>query len=112
MLSETEAVIVAALLVAAGIAAVTTSIIILRRGKLYHKVKPEARPRRWVLFFLLILFGVFVLWYSVSIILPQSFVSRVLLLIFALTFAVVGLALKRFDWLVDWYYKRRGWPIR
>jgi hypothetical protein len=112
MLSETGPLLTAMFLIAAGFAAAATAIAILRKGGLYHRLKPEARPRRWVLFLCPILFGVFWVCFPVWVIWPQAFISRVLLLIFALTFAVVGLALKRFHWLVDWYCKRRGWPLR
>jgi hypothetical protein len=42
---------VLALIVMLGIAAVWLSISILCRGKLYRRLEPEARPRRWVAIF-------------------------------------------------------------
>lgn len=112
MLSQGEALLVGVALVAAGIAAIVTSIIILRKGKLYHSLKPESRPRRWVLFACLILFGVWIVAFPLWLIWPHALAARVLLMIFALTFFVVGVTMRWFSGLVDWYYERRGWPLR
>jgi len=65
MLSQTETIVVFSILIAFAVSAVTLSIMILRRGKLYHRLKPEGRPRRWVLVSALVLFAVFVIWFPV-----------------------------------------------
>jgi hypothetical protein len=88
------------------------SASILLRGKLYHRLKPEARPRRWVLISLLFLFAVFALWFPVWITWPNALVSRVLLALFGITFFLVGMTLKWWTPLVDSYVKRKGWQLR
>jgi hypothetical protein len=112
MLSETAALWLFAFVAAFAIAAVVASIIILRKGKLYHHLKPAARPRRWVLVWLLVLLAVFAVWFPIWTIWPRSFISRVLTVVFGVTFGVVGITLRRLSGLVDWYYKRKGWPLR
>jgi len=112
MLSETAARFVLALVGGLGIAAVVLSMVLLRRGKLYGRLKPEARPRRWVLISLLFLFGIFILWFPVWMTWPHAPISRLLTLLFGLTFGVVGLGFKWFAPLVGWYVKRKGWPLR
>jgi hypothetical protein len=95
-----------------GSAAVLVSVDILRQGKLYHSLKPEARPRRWVLIWLLVLLTTFAVCFPVHLIWPNALISRVLLGLFVIVFAAVGLTLRNFSWLVDWYYKRKGWRLR
>jgi O-antigen/teichoic acid export membrane protein len=112
MLSHTGTIIVLSLVVGLGISAVVLSIIILRRGKLYHRVSPEARPRRWVLISLLVPFGVFVIWFLVWMTWPDALISRLLLGLFAVTFFVVGMTIKWLTPLVDAYVKRSGWHLR
>ena len=112
MLSHTGTVIVLSLVVRLGTAAVVLSIIILRRGKLYHRLSPEARPRRWVLSSLLVLFVVFAIWFPVWMTWPNALISRLLLGLFGVTFFVVGMTLKWLTPLVDAYVKRRGWQLR
>jgi|SRR5215472_19161648 len=112
MLSPNGASVVLGLLVALGIAAVWLSIAILLRGKLYHRLEPDARPRRWVLISLLALFLVFVIWFPVWITWPHALISRFLTLLFGILFAIVGLTFKWFAPLVDAFFKRKGWPLR
>jgi O-antigen/teichoic acid export membrane protein len=112
MLSRTGTIIVISLVVGLGISAVVLSIIILRRGKLYHRLRPEARPRRWILISLLFLFAVFVIWFPVWITWPNALISRLLLGLFGVTFFLVAMTIKWLTPLVDSYVKRRGWPIR
>jgi hypothetical protein len=112
MLSHIGAAIVLALVGVLGISAVVLSIVILRRGKFYHRLKPESRPRRWVLFSLLVLVGVFVVWFPTWMIWPRALISRILSGMFAVTFFVVGITYK---WLwrpVDSYITRKGWQLR
>lgn len=112
MLSRTGTIIVISLVVGLGISAVVLSIIILRRGKLYHRLRPEARPRRWILISLLFLFAVFVIWLPVWMTWPNALISRLLLGLFGVTFFLVAMTIKWLTPLVDSYVKRRGWPIR
>ena len=49
MLSHAGTIIVISLVIGVGISAVILSVTIFRRGKLYHSLRPEARPRRWIL---------------------------------------------------------------
>jgi hypothetical protein len=112
MLSHTGTIIVISLVVGLGLSAVVLSIIILRRGKLYHRLRPEARPRRWILISLLFLFAVFVIWFPVWMTWPNALISRLLLGLFGVTFFVVAMTIKWLTPLVDSYVKRRGWPLR
>jgi len=105
MLSHTGTVIVIGLVVVLGISAVVFSLSILRRGKLYHRLRPEARPRRWVLISLLFLFSVFAIWFPVWITWPDAIISRLLLALFGITFFVVGMTIKWLTPLVDSYVK-------
>lgn len=101
-----------ALLAALAITAVTASIVILRKGKLYHRLKPESRPRRWVLISILVLFGIFIIWFPVWMTWPHALISRILTVLFALTFFVIGMAYKWLGRLIDSYVVRKGWPLR
>jgi hypothetical protein len=112
MLPDRAVPILFALLGALAITAVTASIVILRRGKLYHRLKPESRPRRWVLISMLTLCGVFIIWFPVWMIQPHALVSRVLTGLFAITFVVIGMAYKWFRRLIDGYVERKGWRLR
>lgn len=112
MLSQSGTLIVLGLLVVFGIAAVSLANMILCRGKLFQRLKPDARPRRWVLISLLVLFFVFIIWFPVWMIWPHALVSRLLTLLFGLSFAIVGLTFKWFSPLVDAYIERKGWPLR
>ena len=112
MLSDTGAAIVLALIMVLGISAVAVSISILRRGKLYHRLNPETRPRRWVLISLLFLSAVFIVWFPVWTRWPHALISRVLTGLFGITFAGVLLTFKWFSRVVDRYIQRRGWPLR
>ena len=110
MLSVT--IIVLLLLVATGICVAAISVAILWKGTLYHRIKPEARPRRWVLISSLGLFAIFIVWFPVWITWPHAVISRALTLLFGLSFGVFGLTFKWFAPLVDTYIKRKGWPLR
>ena len=112
VLSPGGALIVLGLLVILGIVTVWVSVAILLRGKLYRRLKPEARPRRWVVISLLILFGVFVVWFPIWMMWPNALLSRILLVLFGLTFFVVGMTIKWLTPLVDAYFQRKGWPLR
>jgi hypothetical protein len=112
MLSPTGTVIVIGLIALLGVSAVALSINILRRGRLYRRLRPEARPRRWILLALLFLFAVFAIWFPVWISWPEALISRFLLGLFGATFLAVGIMLRWLAPLVDHFVKRRGWPLR
>src|SRR5215469_12640456 len=112
MLSPNGTLIVLGLLVALAIGAVWLSITILLRGKLYHRLKPDARPRRWVLISLLALFLIFLVWFPVWMTWPHALISRFLTLLFGVSFVIVSLTFKWFAPLVDAYVTRKGWPLR
>src|SRR5271157_2410496 len=98
--------------VVVAVTATLVSILMLRRGRFYHWLKPESRPRRWVLSLLLIMSAAFLAWFPIWIIWPDAPVSRILGLVFAVTFFIGGLSLKKFSPLVDLFVKRKGWPLR
>jgi hypothetical protein len=112
MLSPNGTLILFCLLAVLAAAAVLISADMLCRGRIYHRLKPKSRPRRWVLISLLILFVVFVVWFPVWIMWPHALISRLLTGLFGLTFVIVGLALRSFSSLVDRYITRKGWPLR
>src|SRR5579864_160026 len=112
MLSPLGIVIVFTLVFGLGMTAVVVSVLILRRGKFYDQLKPESRPRRWVLFLILILFAVFIVWTPIWAIWPHAFISRALTALFGITFFVVGITFKWLSPLVDMFIKRKGWPLR
>jgi hypothetical protein len=87
MLSPTGTIIVLGLLLGLGVASVGLSIAVLRRGKLYHRLNSEGRPRRWVLIFLLVLVAVFVVWFPVWVTWPHGLISRLLTGLFGITFS-------------------------
>jgi hypothetical protein len=89
-----------------------TSISILRHGSVYHWLRPERRPRRWVLALLLLLFMVFAIWFPIWMTWPRAYISRALTSLFGIDFFVTGMTLKWFSPLVDRFVERRGWQLR
>ena len=112
MLSTSGTFAALGLLVVLGLATVWLSISLLWRGKLYQRLKPEARPRRWVLLSLLALLLIFVVWFPLWITWPDALISRVLLLLFGVSFGIVGVTFKWLAPFVDAYIERKGWPLR
>src|SRR5262249_29054183 len=100
-----------ALLVLA-IASLTVALNLLFRGSLYRRLKPESRPRRWVLVFLLADFAAFAAWFPIWIMWPQSLIAKALTMVFGMVFLIVGLTLKWGGGLMDMLYERKGWPLR
>src|SRR5260370_2743777 len=86
------------MLIVLAVTATSVSILLLRRGRFYYWLEPESRPRRWVLILLLSLFAVFLAWFPIWIIWPNALVSRILTLVFAISFFVVGLTFKMVFW--------------
>ena len=103
---------VVACLLALAAAAITVSLNILLRNRVYERLKPESRPRKWVLFALLVVFAVFAVWFPVWMTWPQSVVAKALTLTFAVVFSAVGLTLSSFTRAVDLFVERKGWPLR
>ena len=102
----------AAVLVFLAVCTVWTSISVLRQGSVYRWLQPEKRPRRWVLLVLMQLFAVFCLTLLVGFIFRDVWLSRVLLVLFAIDSFATILTLKWFSWLVDRLVVRRGWQLR
>jgi len=94
------------------VASVTVALNILLKGRIYEHLKPQSRPRRWVLVSMLLLFTVFAVWFPVWMSRPQSGIAKLLTVVFGLVFFVVGMALKWFTPSVDRYVQRKGWPLR
>jgi RsiW-degrading membrane proteinase PrsW (M82 family) len=63
-------------LVVAAVILLSVSIHLLMRGRFYHRLKPESRPRRWVVYLFLSWFVAFVLWFPVCFIWPGSFMAQ------------------------------------
>jgi hypothetical protein len=99
-------------LVVLAVVATSASIILLRRGKFYNSLKPESRPRRWVLILLLLLFAVFLTWFPIWMVWPEAIVSKILSWLFAVSFFAFGMAIKWVPGLIDSFVVRRGWPLR
>src|SRR5262245_1663031 len=81
--------------------AVWTASSLLRRGHVYQWLRPESRPRRWVLYILLAMFGVFVVWFPVWMTWPESVVAKALTFLFVVVFCGGGLTFKWLSGLVD-----------
>ena len=94
------------------VAAISASVNVLVRGSIYRRLKPESRPRRWVLLALLVLFAAFAVWFPVWMTWPHSLAAKALTLTFAIVFGVVGLALRWFTAAVDLFVQKKGWPLR
>ena len=101
-----------AVLAILAICTVWTSVSVLRRGSVYQWLRPERRPRRWVLIALMQLFAVFCIWFPVWIAWPHARISRVLLILFGCDFALTGITLKWLVPLVDYLMIRWGWDLR
>ena len=96
--------------------AITTIIfvcvqLLLRRG-LYHRIKPESRPRRWAVFSFLILLVSFAVWFPIWILWQHSLLARILLVIFTVVFGLVVLGYRNFARLIDSAVEKKGWPLR
>jgi O-antigen/teichoic acid export membrane protein len=112
MLSPSKTVILLSLLVGLGVVAICLTIALLRRGKLYYRLSPEKRPRRWVLISLLLLMAILIVWFPMWITWPNALVSRFLLVLFGISFCTFSLTYKWLSPLVDAYFKRKGWQLR
>ena len=104
--------IVFSCLTALAVVVISTSIALLRRGRFYHWLAPDSRPRRWVLILLLAEFAIFLLWFPIWMAWPDALVSKTLLVIWAICWGIGLLVLKWFSGLIDLWIRRKGWPLR
>ena len=99
-------------LILLAIATVSVLLNLLLRGSLYRRLKPQARPRRWVLFFLLTDFVAFAVWFPIWMMWPKSLLAKTLTLVFGVVFGMIGLTFKWGGGFMDMLYERKGWPLR
>jgi hypothetical protein len=99
-------------LLSLGAAVTWLSVEMLRQGRLYHRLKPSARPRRWVLIWLLFALGACVAWLPFMIFFPDAWITHFLLKVVAIAFIVVTLVVRNLGIIVDWFYQHKGWPLR
>jgi len=88
------------------------SLNVLLRGRIYQHLKPQSRPRRWVLLCVLLLFTVFAVWFPVWMSWPQSVIAKILTIMFGMLFFIVGMTVRWFRPSVDRYVQKKGWPLR
>jgi archaellum biogenesis protein FlaJ (TadC family) len=100
-------IIAGAFLIVLAIASVSVATNILLRGKIWRSLKPESRPRRWILILLLASLGMTFIWLPVFVIWPHTLFSRVLTIAWVVLFAGTGLSLKWLSGLIGMVYKRR-----
>lgn len=96
------------------VASIAASLDILFRGELYRSLKPNSRPRRWVMVVLLLSLATTFVWLPVFLMWPHAVITRVLTVFWGTIFFSVTLTL-RFEWLsgaVDQWITRRGWQLR
>jgi len=105
------AILLGSLLILA-IASVAVTLNVLLRGRIYQRLRPQSRPRRWVLLSTLLVFTAFAAWFPVWVSWPQSVIAKILTVVFGLVFFFVGITLKWFTPLVDRYVQRKGWPLK
>jgi len=65
-------------------------IVILRGGKLYHRIPQKSRPRRWFVAIFFSYFIMFCVWFPVWFLNPHSTISLVLSFMFASFTAFIG----------------------
>ena len=92
---STAAVVLSALLLLA-LASVTVALNVLLRGRIYQRLPPQSRPRRWVLLSILVLFTVFAVWFPIWTSWPQSRTARLLTIMFGALFFIVGMTRRWF----------------
>jgi hypothetical protein len=92
---------------------ITAVLILRRKGSLYRRLKPNSRPRRWVLFLLLYLVVFAAGWLGASVLWPESITARIGPAFFVIPLALFGVLTK---WgltpIVDKWIERRGWRLR
>jgi hypothetical protein len=90
------------------------SINILLRGRIWQRLKPSSRPRRWVLIWLLISLFLTFVWLPVFVERPDTQLAKVLTVLWAISFIGMGLVFKfpPLSSAVDMIFERNGWPLR
>lgn len=93
---------------------VAVSINILLRGRIWQRLKPASRPRRWVLIWLLISLFLTFVWLPVFVERPGSHLAKALTLVWAIVFISMCLVgkLPLLSSAVDLIVERMGWPLR
>lgn len=91
---------------------VWTSMSILCRKRVYDWLRPETRPRRWVLIVLMQLFAIFCILLLVGFIFRDTWITQILFFLFAIDFAMTLMTLKWFAPLMDRFVTHRGWDLR
>jgi hypothetical protein len=71
------------LLLILAVASVTVALNVLLRGRIYQHLKPQSRPRRWVLVSMLLLFSAFAVWFPVWMSWPQLVLAKILTIVLA-----------------------------
>lgn len=108
MSTETAAVFLGLL----AVVCIAVSLDILFRGKLYRSLKPDSRPRRWVLIVLLVCLATTFVWLPVFLMWPHAPITRVLTVFWGILFGSVTLTLKWLSGAADQWFERRGWRLR
>ena len=93
---------------------VAVAINILLRGRIWRCLKPESRPRRWVLIWLLISLFLTFVWLPVFVARPYTQLAKALTVVWAIVFIGMGLVFKLplLSSTVDMIFERKGWPLR
>ena len=93
---------------------VSVSINILLRGRIWRRLKPTSRPRRWVLVLLLTSLALTFVWIPVFVGRPHTQLAKVLTVIWATVFIGMGLIFKLpfLGSAIDLLFERKGWPLR
>jgi hypothetical protein len=96
------------------VVSVAVSINILLRGRIWRRLKPNTRPRRWVLIWLLVSLFLTFVWLPVFVARPGSQLAKVLTIVWAIVFIGMGLVFKLplLASTVDMIFERKGWPLR
>jgi hypothetical protein len=96
------------------VVSVAVSINILLRGRIWQRLKPSSRPRRWVLIWLLVSLFLTFVWLPVFVGMPDTHLARVLTMLWAISFIGMGLVFKLppLSSAVDMIFEKKGWPLR
>lgn len=105
---------VLAFLLSLTLVSVAVSVNILLRGRIWQRLKPASRPRRWVLIWLLISLFLTFVWLPVFVARPGTQLAKGLTVVWAIVFIGMGLVFKLplLSSVVDMLFERKGWPLR
>ena len=81
------------------VGAFALSLALLRRGPLYPRFRPDARPMRWLLFGVVASFATFLIWFPVSVLWPGSSATKIATIAFGVTFVTLLAAIKLGDYI-------------